>query len=445
MTQPPTTPIARWRRAVEPLAHRQFRIWATARWTSAAGSSLAPLALAFAALDVGGSAADLGVVLAAGMASQSLLPLAGGVIGHRYPQRHVQVGSYALLGLLQSASAVLLVTGAMRMPALITLAVLTGAVTAVASPTGAAVVRTSVPAELVGRAIALESAGLNGVKVLGPAVGGVVIAAAGPGWAIAADAVSFLAAAALLTRLAPGAIPRKQEAAAAEFRTGWRAFTAHRPTMLLTASGAVVVPLWLGGYLVLGPAYADAHLGGPARWGLVVAGFTCGLLAGAAVCLAAPPTRPGWTTCTAAAVMASPPAAMAADAPLPVLVTTTFAAGFTLNVSIVVWRTWVQQAFPAVVLSRITGITGAGQSALVPAAYLVAGPVADHTGLRPALGGAAVLLAAAALAPLAAPGVRALRVHPAATPTAPDEAAEVPAPRTVPGHAIPGAPAEPPP
>ncbi|GAA4947823.1 MFS transporter [Yinghuangia aomiensis] len=377
---------------------------------------MAPLALAFGALQVGGTATDLGIVLAAGMVSETLLPLVGGVIGDRYPPRVVQVAGYRLLGLLQATSAVLLLTGAMRVPYLIALAVLVGAVTALSASSGANLIPKTLPEPLQGAGVALMSAGINTVKIGGPAVGGLLIAAAGPGWAAAIDAASFLAAAAFITRLRVADPPRTEPSVRESVVAGWAEFRRYRAVVYLTVSGAFVVPLWLATYLVLGPTYAVDRLGGAAGWGTVVTAFTAGLVTGAAVCLKRPPVRPGWTTCVSAAVMAGPPMAMAANAPLAVLVAATFAVGAALNTAIIVWQTWTQQTFAIDVLNRLTAITGTGQRALVPAAYLAAGPTADRAGMHHTLAAAGVLLIAAAAFPLAAACVRGLRVRPPAVP-----------------------------
>ncbi|MDI2130535.1 MFS transporter [Yinghuangia seranimata] len=418
----------RWRTAIEPLAYLQFRLWATARWTSATGSSVGNLALAFAALQVGGSTADLGVVLAAGMVTETVLPLVGGVLGDRHPRGRVQTCAYLALALLQSVCAVLLLAGAMKVAYLVAASVLTGAVFALAGPAGAGVVPLTVPEHLRGRAVALESTGLNAAKVAGPALAGVLIAAAGPGWAIAVDAASFFAAAALTARLRIAVPVRAEATSRAAFRAGWQAFAGNRAMVVLTLSGMVAVPLWLAGFHVLGPAYGKQVLGGAAPWGLVFAAFTLGLALGAGVFLVVNPRRPGWASCLSALAMATPLAAMAADAPPVVLAAVAFGTGVAINAAIVTWRTWLQHAYPPGMLARITSISGTGQRLLVPAAYLAAGPAAAHMGLNFTLAAAAALLFAAALLPLVDPAVRALRIQPVLADTNPADAAASAAP-----------------
>jgi hypothetical protein len=67
------------------LRERQFRLLYAGQTLSNLGSALVPIALAFAVLDLTGSATDLGLVLLASRLPQVLLVLAGGVVGDRLP------------------------------------------------------------------------------------------------------------------------------------------------------------------------------------------------------------------------------------------------------------------------------------------------------------------------------------------------------------------------
>src|SRR6476469_4309704 len=92
------------------LAQRELRLLLVAQATSAIGSSLVPVALAFAVLDLTGSAVDLGLVLGAGMATRLALLLVAGVWADRLPRQRVMLGADLLRCGTQSAIAVLLLT-----------------------------------------------------------------------------------------------------------------------------------------------------------------------------------------------------------------------------------------------------------------------------------------------------------------------------------------------
>jgi MFS family permease len=96
---------------VGPLRERQFRRYFIGQTTSYLGDGLLPVAIAFAVLDLTGSATDLGLVLAARMVPVVLFLLAGGVWADRLPRQLVMVGSDVARGGAQALLAVLLLTG----------------------------------------------------------------------------------------------------------------------------------------------------------------------------------------------------------------------------------------------------------------------------------------------------------------------------------------------
>ena len=87
-----------------PLGHRRFRVLVGGRAVSMLGNAMAPVAIAFAVLDLTGSAAALGIVLAARSIPQVLFMLASGVIADRFDRARVlDRGLQRRLGSLPSA------------------------------------------------------------------------------------------------------------------------------------------------------------------------------------------------------------------------------------------------------------------------------------------------------------------------------------------------------
>ena len=131
-------------------------------------------------------------------------------------------------------------------------------------------------------AIALNSLMVNASRVLGPSIGGALIAAVGEGWCFAVDALSYVAVIASL--LAMPAIARAPHGAAdsalAQIRSGWDYVRASVP--IRTCLGLVAVGSVMGmPYAVLMPAMADRHLGGGAHLlGLLMTATGVGALVG---------------------------------------------------------------------------------------------------------------------------------------------------------------------
>ncbi len=309
----------------------------------------------------------------------------------------------------EGLAAVLLWSGAARVWHLVLMAGICGAAAAFFIPAAGGIVKEVVPPQARHAANALLKIAQNLVKVGGPALGGVLVAAFGSAWAIGWDAVTFAASAALFARidLKPGPVQVKS-GFVADLRDGWTDFRSCRWLWVMVVQGALVVPVWLVGYQLLGPVYGAQFLGGAALWGLVVSGFTGGLVAGASVALMWRPRMVGRVVCAGTDSLALPLAAMAANVPVAVLVAATAVAGAGLAVSMTVWSGLVQERIPADRLSRALSYATLGQLVPVPIGYLLAGPVSRAVGVRATLAGGAVVIVCAAVVPLLVRQVRTL-------------------------------------
>ena len=108
-----------------PLLSRNFRLLLACNVISVAGTAVALVAIPFAVLAIGGSAADVGYVAAAVMVPALILPL-GGVVADRLPRHQVMMAANALQALAQGAAAVLVLTGQAQVWELVVLAAARG-------------------------------------------------------------------------------------------------------------------------------------------------------------------------------------------------------------------------------------------------------------------------------------------------------------------------------
>lgn len=141
------------------LRQRPFRWLLAARTVAIVGNAVAPIALAFAVLDLTGSPVDLGLVVAARSVANVGVVLFGGVVADRFPRGAVLVGTSIAAALTQGVVAGLVLSGTATVPWLVVLSVLNGAVSAVSLPTTAAMVPETVPDELLRPANALIRSG----------------------------------------------------------------------------------------------------------------------------------------------------------------------------------------------------------------------------------------------------------------------------------------------
>jgi MFS family permease len=399
---------ARWsERSRGPFREREFTLLFLARTTSVTGSAFANVALAFAVLELTGSKADLGYVLAARSVPQVVFLLVGGIWADRLPRNRVMLGSNVVSGLSQAAIAALLFAGHAQISHLIVLAALNGASSAFFFPASAGIVPQTVPARMLQNANALLRVGMNASVIGGAALGGLIVAATSPGVGIAVDAGSFFLAALFTAFMRiPTSLRMKGSNFVAELADGWREFSSRPWLWAIVVQFGFVNAVELGTENVLGPAIAKDHFGGAAAWGLILTAQSLGLVAGGVALLRFRPRR--ILLAATLGFLLTVPFLLALAVPLP-LAGVVFAAGFAgigLEVFQVLWETAMQQEIPQEKLSRVSSYDALGSFVLIPLGLAAAGPVAEIAGTRPTILGAAAISLTATLAVLLVRDVR---------------------------------------
>jgi predicted MFS family arabinose efflux permease len=402
------------------LRERNFRLLFSARAISFFGTNLAPIAVAFAVLDLTESASDVGLAFAAWTLAQIATLLVGGVVADRLPRRLVMIGSDTANFAIRVAMGGLLVAGHMDVWALIALQALGGAATAFYSPASSGLVPETVPRPLLQQANGYMSVARYAAYPFGAAVGGALVATIGPGYALLLDGASYATSAVLLTRMR---LPGRVRSAATpkflrELREGWQAFTEHTWIWLLTLWIALYFLITYAPFFVLGPYIAEHSLGGPKAWAIVLTGEAIGALVGGVVGLRVQPRRSllvigGLFTATALQCIT-----LAVVAPVLVIAAAAALAGFAFSYGSLVWETALQRRVEPGKLSRVSAYNWMGAMAFLPAGYAIAGPVAAQIGMSTSLWIGAVWVVVTTVAVLNVPDVRDFRMDdaPAAAP-----------------------------
>ena len=398
---------------IAPLRERDFRYLFSGRVTSLLGSAIAPIALAFAVLDLTGSPISLGVVLAARSVPQVIFMLVGGVIADRWPRQLVMFGANALSGTAQAAVALLLLLGVAEVWHLVVLEIVAGASSAFFFPASSGIVPQTVPARMLQEANALLRLSMSSTVIFGAAAGGVLVAAVGSGWALAFDAATYFVAAFLLGRIA---IPRSARIAGsnmlAELRDGWREFSSRTWLWTIVVAFGFMNAAHSGASNVLGPTIAREELGGAAAWGAILAAQAAGLVLGGLLMLWLRPRRILLVACSAMALLLPGMLLLAVAAPVAVIAAGYGLAGVGIEIFGVFWDMSLQQNIPQEKLSRVYSYDALGSFVLIPLGLIAAGPVAAAIGTHEALWAAAGVIALATLAMLAVRDVRTLeRAH----------------------------------
>jgi MFS family permease len=400
------------------LREPQFRRLFAGRTISLVGDGVAPVAVAFAVLDLTGSATDLGLVLAAHSLMITALVLAGGVLADRVSPRVAMLRADLVRMVVVGAIAALLITGVAEIWQLAVLYAFEGAATAFFNPASDAIVPAVVSPHRLQEANALLDVSRSLGKFIGPAIAGVLLALGTPGWALAVDALSFGASAFFLLRLR---VPRRSPAGEpdflAELRHGWREFIAQGWLWPIVLSGAIGNAIFFPAFQVLGPTIADESLGGSSAWALIAAGMGIGSLIGGAIALTFRPRHPLLVGEALVLLCVAPIALLAIPAVAVAIAVGALVAGITLSLAQVLYETVAVEQIPQASLSRVLAYDWFGSLALEPLGLALIGPLSVGVGLSTTLWISAAVILVCQLPVLAVPAVRRLERRTDALPT----------------------------
>lgn len=391
-------------------AGRNYTLLTAAAVVTGLGSSGALIAAAFAVLEAGGSATDVGLVAAARTVPLVLFLLVGGAIADRLPRHRVMVAANALNCLSQGAFALLVLGGEPRLWQMALLSALGGTGQAFFSPAAEGMVLASVSGEHSGRAFAFFRMGMNGANIGGAALGGALIAAVGPGWVLAIDSAAFALAGLLRAFLDVRGVPPREpgHGLVADLRDGWREVVSRPWLWSIVLQFAVVNAVVAAAEAVYGPLVAREHLGGPGPWGLALAAFGVGTVGGALLMTRFTPHYLLRTGVLCVFPLAAPSAALAVPLSVGPLTAVMFCAGIAVEVFAVTWMMALHQEIPEEKFSRVSSYDWLGSVAMVPLATALAGPVQDLVGRTAALWGCSALVALLTAAVLCVRDVRML-------------------------------------
>lgn len=388
----------------------------TGRTFAAFATALIPTTLTLAVVRTG-SAADLGLVLAAEMVPMLLLLPVAGVVADRCPARRVVLAADLVRGAAQVAIGVLLLTGPVRIPELAALSAVTGAAVAFGNPSARTLVAAVAtgPGRLRVNSRLMVAQGL--ASIAGPAAAGALTLLIGPGWSSlltgALFAVSALTLGGIRTlpRLPLGDAPQAHGGAArggftAELRAGWTETRRH-PWFLANVMAHGVWHLSAGLLLTLGPLIAVESLGGESSWVVIAQAGTVGLLVGAWAAGRLPVRRPLVWVAVASAAISLALAALGLRLPMPVSAAAYFLGMGGVGLLSPLWETEIQRRVAPEALGRVGSFDTLISFAARPLGLAVAAPLAAVTGTAAPLLVAAVLTAAANLSVLLLQDVRA--------------------------------------
>lgn len=262
--------------ALRALGHRNFRLFFCGQSLSLIGTWMTRLATSWLVYRLTGSSLLLGVISFAGQIPTFLLGPVAGVWADRWERRRVLLITQALAGVQSLMLAGLTLSGRITIAEIVALSIFQGLINAFDMPARQSFLVQMVEGRTdLSNAIALNSTMVNGARLIGPAVAGMLIAAVGEGYCFLIDGVSYLAVIASLAAMKIELPPASKSTASmwVQLKEGWTyvfTFAPIRTVLFLFAMISFIgVP-----YTVLMPVFATKILHGGAH--------TLGFLMGAA-------------------------------------------------------------------------------------------------------------------------------------------------------------------
>ena len=280
MTAPETAPRVRTG-ALAPLNHPVFRaVWITSLATNF-GGLIQSVGAAWMMSSIA-SAQMVALVQASVTLPIMLLSLAAGALADTVDRRKIMLAAQTFMLLVSAGLAVMTYLGLITPWVLLSFTFLIGCGVAFNGPAWQASVGDMVPRGDLAGAVTLNSMGFNMARSVGPAIGGLIVAAAGAAAAFAVNAVSYIGLLIVLFRWKPDrpkqTLPR--EGLLAAMAGGVRyAFLSPRVTAVLLR--AVVFGVGASAVQALMPLVAREGGGGPLVFGLLLGAFGVGAVGGA--------------------------------------------------------------------------------------------------------------------------------------------------------------------
>ena len=386
------TRAARFPWMFEPLRHREFRLLFLGQSISAFGDRLVHVALTFAVLRIGGSAGDVGIVLAAATVPFVVFLLVGGVWADRLPRQKVMLASDGVRAVSQMWAGYLLIAGSAEIWHLIVLQAVYGTAEAFFQPAQTGLVPLTVPPKEIQKANALIGFTRNFTNVIGPATAGVLVATVGPGAALVVDGGTYIASAVFLALMKPSVVAGEVELQnfLSDLKDGWTEFVSRQWLWV----SVVVFSFWqaivLAPYLVLGPVVADRALGGASAFALISATYGVGSVLGTVLALRIEPSRPLVWMYLLVLPESLKLLLFAIEAPVPLVALAAGISGIGMSFGITMWFTAMQEHVPQRSLSRVSAYDWMGSVMMLPVGLAVAGALSETLGTGPVLIGAAV-------------------------------------------------------
>jgi MFS family permease len=268
--------------AVAPLQFREFRsLWATTIF-SATGTFIQSVAGSWLMFELTRSGTWVGLMVASSTLPFLFLSLLSGALADMFDRARLMLIAQAIMAGSALAMAMLTVLDLMTPGLLLGLGLVLGGGTTLNYPAWQALLPDLVPRSLIASAVALQSAAFNAARAVGPALGGVIVAAYGPALGFGINAVTYLSVIVVIISIAPAFTVRERDATSLMSATsiGIR-YARFTPTFRSLLGLVALFSMTSAVVQAILPVHTD-HLGGSAGvYGLMLGAMGAGALVGA--------------------------------------------------------------------------------------------------------------------------------------------------------------------
>ena len=368
------------------LRHRDYTLLWSGQTISVVGDGIYTVAIALEALRISDDASTLAYVQAARVAPNAVFLLFAGALVDRLPRRLVALGANALRGAAIAALATLVAAHALNLTELVLLSAVVGAGDAFFYPAYRAIMPELLPADLLTQGNAFNSASQTvGSSFLGPAIGGVIVAAAGSSAAFAIDAATFaVSALCLLTMTHVPAPAPSGRSVVSDVRQGIRWTMRQRWLWYgIIATGVGNLAGFAPMAVTIPVIVRDVLHQGPVSYGAVfAAGGIGGLLAAVVAGRLGSPRRRMSVIWAAWAAAAAGLAGVGAAPDVSAVAACGAITYFGLTYGNLLWGALMQVAVPAEMLGRASSVDWLFSICLSPLGIVLAGALAGSIGVR---------------------------------------------------------------
>lgn len=370
----------------EVLSRRNFQRFLAARLISNFGNGMGTIALAFAVLHMrGGSATELGIVVASTSLAYLIVSPFGGVIADRYGRIRMAAITDAWGGIVLLIQAIWFTTGHVPFWFLLFAQINFGVMWAIFWPSLAGIVPALVENEdhlMTGNALTQMTSNL--MLILGSSIGGWIIATKGSSTALIIDSTTFIISGLIVLTLRHLTIAPEptENTMIDDLLHGWKVFLSFRWIVIVVFGFSSVFMCWSAIDSVLGPLLAIKKFHGASSWATIVAVEFVGYLAGSLIAIKVRPKYPMRFLLLGTYAICGYLIALAFSNSVWIIALFAFFFGINFDLWGAIWSTSLQREVPKESLSRVSAFDGMGTLLTRPIGVAVAAPLASAIGLQ---------------------------------------------------------------